>query len=317
MISIIIPVYNTERYLEKCIESVISQTFEDWEMILVNDGSKDNSLSICLDYGKRDNRIHVHDKPNGGVSSARNKGLEVAQGEWITFMDSDDWLDNNALETYYEAAKRTNADIVKTGYRWIRSNGVATFPQFEIREEVTSRDKSDILALLQQTEYHTFVWNMLVTAKIAKQLRFDETTSWLEDQFFGYECLMRADIITLLPKKVYNYRMHESGRLSGVSDPFVLSRSAIRDIEYKSKILGNKHSDILNQGWIAYHKWLSQAIDSLYRNGYSYEQRKLFLNQYSPIDGKCLYAEEKKFFQSIAPFWLRDAIEKFKRYLKS
>ena len=313
MISIIIPVYNAAKYLRNCIDSVIAQTFEDWEMILVNDGSKDGSLAICQEYAAKDKRISVIDKPNGGVSLARNRGLEQASGEWITFMDSDDWLDDDAFQTYYEAAQKTGADIVKTGYRRVYSN--VNDNHNLTWQEVTLTDKSDTLAMLQQTGYFAFVWNMMVSARIAKSLRFDETTPWLEDQFFGYECLIKAEKVTLLPRKVYNYRIHESGSLSGVTNPFVIAYSARKDMEYKLRIFGNKHQEIVEKCWNTYHQWQAQAIDSLYKN-YGYADRKRFLREYSSMDGKCVYAEERKFFEGIKPFWLNDAIERLKRFIK-
>ena len=100
IISIIIPIYNAEKYLSTCIESILSQGFEDFELLLINDGSKDNSLSICNDYAQRDSRIKVFDKPNGGVSSARNLGLDNATGEYVMFVDADDRLAPNALEMF-------------------------------------------------------------------------------------------------------------------------------------------------------------------------------------------------------------------------
>ena len=315
-ISIIIPVYNAERYLSQCIDSVIAQTFEDWEAILVNDGSKDGSLAICQEYASKDDRIKVIDKPNGGVSSARNKGLEMAQGDWITFMDSDDWLDEDAFQTYYEAAQRTGADIIKTGYRKINANANVNDNHFEW-QEVALMDKSDALALLQSTGYYAFVWNMLVKSKIAKAIRFDESTPWLEDQFFGYECLLRADKVTLLPKMVYNYRIHEGGSLSGVSDPFVIAGSAKKDMQYKLQILGGRNIETQEACWHTYHQWMAQSIDLLYRKGYSYKQKKEFRQAFMPLDGKCEFAEERKFFDNTKPFWLNDAIERAKRVIKS
>jgi glycosyltransferase involved in cell wall biosynthesis len=317
-ISIIIPVYNAERYLRQCIDSVIAQTFEDWEAILVNDGSKDGSLAMCQEYASKDDRIRVIDKPNGGVSSARNKGLEMTQGDWITFMDSDDWLDSDAFETYHDAAQRTGADIIKTGYRRVYDNGNDNNNNKKndgyVWQEVTIANQSDALAKLQETGYYAFVWNMIVSASIAKALRFDETTPWLEDQFFGYECLLKAGKVTLLPKMVYNYRIHESGSLSGVTNPFVIAYSARKDMEYKLKIFGNKHQEIVEKCWNTYHQWQAQAIDSLYKN-YGYADRERF-REYSPIDGKYVYAEERKFFDGIKPFWLNDAIERLKRFIK-
>ena len=91
-ISIIIPVYKAEKYINRCVDSILAQTFTDWELLLINDGSPDNSSSICDLYAARDSRIKVFHKENGGVSSARNLGLEKATGEWITFVDSDDWI---------------------------------------------------------------------------------------------------------------------------------------------------------------------------------------------------------------------------------
>ena len=103
-VSIIVPVYNTEKYLARCIDSILAQTFTDFELILVNDGSKDNSGKICDEYAQKDSRIVVIHKENGGVSSARNKGIDVAQGEWISFVDSDDWISSDFLSSFtYDA----------------------------------------------------------------------------------------------------------------------------------------------------------------------------------------------------------------------
>ena len=107
MISIIIPVYNAEHYLRQCIESVIAQTFEDWEAILVNDGSKDGSLAICQEYAAKDKRIKVIDKSNGGPSSARNRGLNEAKGEFVYFMDADDWVETKFLDNFVRNAYAT------------------------------------------------------------------------------------------------------------------------------------------------------------------------------------------------------------------
>lgn len=313
IISIIIPVYNAAKHLHQCIESIIAQTHRDWELILVNDGSKDDSLNICREFATKDSRIIVIDKLNGGVSSARNRGLDEARGEWITFVDADDWLDTDALKIYLEALQRTNADIVKTGYRFHHPMGITGKA---IDKEVVLTDKSDILALLQETGYYAFVCNMLVSARIARFLRFDEATPWLEDHFFGYECIFRANKVTLLPKMVYNYRINEGDTLSGVFDPFVIGYSARKDMEYKLKILSGKHPATISKCWNTYHLWQTKAIDSLYRNGYAYSQRKRFLVEYPPIDGKCVYPEEKKFFEGLKPFWLNDTIERLKRFIK-
>src|SRR5207253_2318057 len=105
-VSIIVPVYNNEKYLSECLDSLINQTLKDIEIILVNDGSNDNSLLICYEFGKIDGRIKVIDKPNGGVSSARNTGLKLASGKYVGFVDSDDWIESDMYEKMYSAAER-------------------------------------------------------------------------------------------------------------------------------------------------------------------------------------------------------------------
>lgn len=111
LISVIIPVYNAEKYLAKCIESILTQTYEKFELILVDDGAKDNSGKICDEYAAKDERIKVIHKKNGGVSSARNTGIESAKGEFIAFVDSDDWLEENSLEILHREITMENADL--------------------------------------------------------------------------------------------------------------------------------------------------------------------------------------------------------------
>ena len=120
-ISVIVPVYKVEKYLPECIESVLAQTFTDFELILVDDGSPDNSGKICDDYATRDSRIRVFHKENGGVSSARNLGLDNARGEWIGFVDPDDWIEPDMYEQMYLAGTENNADFVWCDF-WTESD---------------------------------------------------------------------------------------------------------------------------------------------------------------------------------------------------
>jgi len=112
VISLIVPVYNVSLYLKRCIESILVQDFNTFELILVNDGSTDNSLDICKHYANQDSRIRVIDQPNGGVSNARNKGLEVANGEFICFIDSDDWVEPNYLSSFVSFYQTTYTDLI-------------------------------------------------------------------------------------------------------------------------------------------------------------------------------------------------------------
>ena len=309
MVSVIVPVYNVETNLRQCIYSVISQTYSDWELLLIDDGSKDGSGLICDEYAMSDDRIKVIHKQNGGVSSARNKGLDIAQGEWITFIDSDDWLDKDALEIYTDAIARTGSDMIKTCHRNHYKDYIEENP---ISEDVSYTDHSDMLAALERSRYFSVVCNSFIRSSIAKKFRFNTNISWLEDVFYGYECLMDCKKITLPPLCVYNYRKQENGTLSSVKNPFVIAYSAQIEFEYKMKILDNRNNDVLKKSIITYHMWLSQAINSLYNSNFNYKERKRFKKMYYPIDGIFLYPEEKKMFQCITPFWLNDLLELFK-----
>ena len=119
-ISVIVPVYKVEKYLDRCIESIVNQTYPDFELILVDDGSPDGSPILCDKWAEKDSRVHVIHKKNGGASSARNAGLKIAKGNWIAFADSDDWLDRTALKTLYDLANQYNVPMAIGGMRVVQ-----------------------------------------------------------------------------------------------------------------------------------------------------------------------------------------------------
>ena len=156
LISIIVPVYNVENYLPHCLESVLSQTFRDIEILLINDGSTDNSGKICDEYASKDTRIRVFHKEKGGVSSARNMGLDMAIGEWITFVDADDWIDSNMYEELYKEAMKSHSDIVLCDfYLYYNQDKVIL-----CRTISTNDTKENILRNYMLSS--TMLWNMLV-----------------------------------------------------------------------------------------------------------------------------------------------------------
>ena len=117
LISIIVPIYNVENYLRQCLDSIVSQTYQNFECLLINDGSSDNSADICREYIEKDSRFRYFEKENVGVSSARNLGIERSKGQYITFIDSDDWVDSEYLEVLYRALIEEKADIAITTYK--------------------------------------------------------------------------------------------------------------------------------------------------------------------------------------------------------
>lgn len=142
-ISVIVPVYKVEKYLDRCIESIVNQTYPDFELILVDDGSPDNCPALCDAWAERDGRIRVIHKKNGGASSARNAGLKIAKGNWIAFADSDDWLDRTALKTLYDLANQYNVPMAIGGMRVVQEY---TDAQTVAKQETVVLSRADLMS---------------------------------------------------------------------------------------------------------------------------------------------------------------------------
>ena len=142
-ISVIVPVYKVEKYLDRCIESIVNQTYPDFELILVDDGSPDGSPILCDKWAEKDSRVHVIHKKNGGASSARNAGLKIAKGNWIAFADSDDWLDRTALKTLYDLANQYNVPMAIGGMRVVQEY---TDAQTVAKQETVVLSRADLMS---------------------------------------------------------------------------------------------------------------------------------------------------------------------------
>ena len=179
MISIIVPVYNTEKYLDRCIQSILSQTYTDFELLLINDGSTDSSGAICDKYAEQDSRVRVFHKENGGVSSARNVGLDNAKGEWVTFCDSDDWVENCWLDTFVDNSE--NTDLVVQGF-----NNVGLYNLYEFPLTSFSGDVKEALHLLFENKVVGYTFIKLFKRKFLEKynIKFNETIKFREDEDF-------------------------------------------------------------------------------------------------------------------------------------
>lgn len=200
-ISIIVPVYKAEAYLERCIDSIISQTFTNWELLLIDDGSPDCCGRICDAYERKDSRFHVFHKTNGGVASAREVGMQHAIGEYSIHVDPDDWIDPYTLEELYKAAKSSNADIVVCDF--LLNYGSRT----EIlKQEVYSSD--EFLRQLFSQERHGSLCNKLIRTELYKRydLHFPKEIVCWEDLYICCNLLMSHPCkITYVPKAFYYY----------------------------------------------------------------------------------------------------------------
>ncbi len=202
-VSIIVPVYKVEKYLRRCIDSILAQTFEDFELLLVDDGSPDNCPAICDEYAQKDERIRVVHKKNGGVSSARNAGMTVARGKYFLFCDSDDYVSPQWCACLYEQIKRNpNASIF---CNLIRTDDLEKLYKFQ-EEDISKASKTDYYqAYLMGLS--AYVWNKIYVAeKIKKyQLHFCETENIFEDVDFNLKYLKYCDDYIYLPQQLYAY----------------------------------------------------------------------------------------------------------------
>lgn len=182
-VSIIVPIYNVEKYLSKCIESILSQTYKNIEIILVDDGSPDNSPQICDEYAKKDDRIIVIHKANGGVSSARNAGIDIATGKYIGFVDPDDYIENNMYELMMNKIEEYQANIVICGYDYINENyTVERHYHIQQDEILTQKQFMSMQFDMPPTIRHGVV-NKLFIAKTLKKIRFPEGINSSEDVY--------------------------------------------------------------------------------------------------------------------------------------
>lgn len=224
-ISIIVPIYNVESYLANCIESILNQTFKDFELILINDGSTDKSLEICMGYKKLDSRVIVIDKENEGVSLARNIGIKIASGDYITFVDPDDDIEANMYETLINISLENDADVVVCSFKFIDEtiNEVKTYDIWQSKnlivkkEEIAKEIIPKILSFENVYGYGIFaVWNKLYKKDIFKQnnLYFDEKRSHGEDKKLNLNIIMNISRMVFINKPLYNYYIRDRKSLT-------------------------------------------------------------------------------------------------------
>ena len=206
-LSLVVPVYKAEKYLPRCVGSVLAQTMGDWELILVDDGSPDSSGAMCDDFAKRDARIKVIHQENAGVSAARNAGVAVAQGEYIAFLDSDDWVEPRMYELLLAAADSEDADIVKCGFD--RTDGA----DIHERQNYGPERQCYVGRLMDHwfRERHILVWNAVYRAELAKKVQYPVGITGGEDDYASFFYLYYGRSMVLLTDYLYNYFINDEG----------------------------------------------------------------------------------------------------------
>ena len=211
LISVIVPVYNTEAYLNRCLKSIITQTYRNLDIILVDDGSIDQCPFLCDEWTEKDRRIRVIHKENGGVSSARNAGLEVAEGDWISFVDSDDWIHPQFYEIMMLLATKSVPDVVAANH-WRTENDQTPNDIFIDQLDYRNIPGENIL---NHWDSRFFVWGKVYAKSIISGHIFDESIPYGEDALFNIEILSQTDIkIIYTTEKLYYYYIRSGSAVS-------------------------------------------------------------------------------------------------------
>lgn len=217
-ISIIMPIYNAEKFLKKSINSVLNQTYKNFELILVNDGSIDKSLSICKSYAEKDNRIKILNQKNQGVVFARRNGVKIATGEYIIFVDSDDWVESVFIEKLYSEIQRTQSDIgvckrskTLNKFTYIKKDVNGNFNRFYSKK--AEYDKDEIKNIIVKSFFFSGCFPCELTARIYKRSLFENSGKYAkkikfygEDIYLNFELFLKADKVILLDEVLYYYR---------------------------------------------------------------------------------------------------------------
>ena len=215
LISIILPIYNGEQYLRDCLESILKQKYHNFEVILVNDGSIDSSEAICRQYVNRDDRFRYVQKEHGGASSARNYGLELVKGEYVTFIDADDWVEENYLELLHQSLKENNADIsVSTYKKFDVDTNLFYLHAFQINESNQVFTQKELVEKLPQleriTESFEIIGGKLVKKSLLLGIQFNERTQLSENMEFWFKLYLLSNRIAFVNKEIYNFRLQDS-----------------------------------------------------------------------------------------------------------
>ena len=214
MISIIIPIYNVEKYLEKCLDSILNQTYKNLEIILIDDGSTDNSPNICNSYCEKDKRIKIIHKNNEGVSSARNKGIELSKGKYIVFIDSDDYVSNEHIEVLYDCIISNNVDLVISNLIDISEDGIIL--NNEEKESFLMNKDQCLKELLSEDNFYHLCCGNIYRKDLLEKIRFNCKYRIAEDLDFLYRYIKQISSAYFLSKNTYYYLKREGSATNSI-----------------------------------------------------------------------------------------------------
>lgn len=287
IVSVIVPVYNVRHYLEACVDSLLCQTWPQLEIILVDDGSGDGSERICDEYAARDSRVRVIHQANAGAANAKNAGLDLARGDYIAFMDSDDWAEPNWIEKMLKAAEEQNADVVECNFL-MDYVGRAEYGNALEKFQETLFQTQDYLQHYPNQWTCALFWNKLFRAELVENVRFHTERRCVDDEFFTYKAVTGANRVLRIPDALYHYRQRRS---SVTQSEKTLYQRTIDDID----ILAERHQ------WMKAH-YPDVAMDYL---RHDVDTLLYFAGAY-PFNRKAIDR-----FRATAKYYFRECLRRF------
>lgn len=258
LVSVVIPVYNVEKYLRECLDSVVGQTYKNLQIILVDDGSTDTSGAICDEYAKKDERITVVHQENQGAGAAKNIGLELVEGEYLSLIDSDDYIDEKFYETMIRAMEKYNADVAQCLFTNLFADHEIKrkyyFPAPNTRKMSTKRY---LFEILYDWKYAIFA-NKVFKTKLLGEAKFPVGRK-IDDEFFTYKLICKAKNVVNVNEHLYHYRMRQSSVMNDNSRD-KLNQDRLECFKERYDYIIKKYPSLENE----YYRHLSEQFDELY-----------------------------------------------------
>lgn len=265
LISVIVPIYNVEKYIKKCVRSILKQDYKNIEIILVDDGSPDHSANLIEELKKEDSRIITLHKINGGVSSARNAGMDIAKGEYILFVDGDDWVESNYVSYFLNLVSTFNVPIGMDRNFYSINNNISS-------NKIYLSDSLKVMEWIYLGDVFVAVWNKIYKTSFLREnnIKFDERIWYGEGMLFNIDCLQYVDNVAIGEKCVYHQTPNPD--------------SAMRKFNLNSNFCGIKSLDIQRNHWIKYNKRVE--------NSWEYHRRAFY---WQIMSGLAKSGQEKKY----------------------
>ena len=274
LISVIVPCYNVERYLPDCIESIIHQTYKSLEILLVDDGSPDRSGAICEEYAKKDERVKVIHKPNGGLSDARNAAIDISKGEYLTFIDSDDTVSLDHVSTLYGLIKKYGCLLSVSQWQTFREGTTLKINQKIIKEICYNTPKEAVTAMYYQEEFDNAVCGKMYHKSLFNELRFPKGLIF-EDDYTVYRLLFNSNKVAYSNRITYYYLLRNNS-IEGESFSEKKMESALAVF----KSMEEDHYDLISQVLPAYRsRYLSFCMHLLLKAPNGYEKSYILWNK--------------------------------------